>query len=282
MNDKYTAKRTFNNNIVFCIDDENNRECILVGKGLGFAIKEGMNIKNVEMIEKVFYLVDTNNKDRFIELSKEVDNDIIAVTEEIIAMACKELKKELDEKIHVTFLDHVAFAVERYQNGIDIRNPFLSEIRVLYKEEYTVALKMLTIINQRLNIKLPEDEVGFISMHLHAALNMTSVTKTTLDAEVMNKIVGCIEDGIGITIDKDSFDFIRLVTHIKFALDRIHRNISIENLLLDDIKRKFKISYKVSKEISQKIKNEFNISLSEDEIGYLAIHIEKIRSSRQN
>jgi len=86
-----------------------------------------------------------------------------------------------------------------------------------------------------------------------------------------------IEETLEIKINSDSINYSRLITHLRFALDRAEKHIPIENLLLSSIKRKFKISYNVSKKLADKIKQDYNIEFTEDEIGYLAIHLEKIR-----
>lgn len=279
MSKKFRIIKSFNNNVVFCLDLELNKECILLGSGVGFGTKENQTLKNTEKIEKIFYLVDENNMYKFEGLSKEIDKSIIGITEEVILMASKELNKEFDERIHITLLDHIAFTIERYKNKMAIINPFLAEIKSLYKQEYIVGLNALKKINERLNIDLPEDEVGFIAMHLHAAVNKVDVSKTAQSTAIINEVIQSLENKTQKTIDKESIDYVRLITHIRFALDRVEKNIPIKNILLSDIKEKFKDSYKLAVEIAEEIKGSFKISLPEDEIGYLAIHIEKISNN---
>jgi transcriptional antiterminator len=278
MSKKFSIVNPFNHNVVFCIDKELNKECILLGSGIGFGVKENQLIKASNKIEKIFYLIDKSNMYKFAGLSKEVDENIIGVTEEIILMAHSELHKELDERIHITLIDHIAFTIDRFKNDMSIVNPFLVEIKNLYKAEYIVALKALNLINERLGISLPEDEVGFIAMHFHAAVNKVNVSKTAKSTAVINEIISGLEDRLGRSIDKESIDYVRLITHIRFALDRVEKNIPIKNILLSDIKEKFNKSYSIALEVSQEIKNNFEIILPEDEIGYLAIHIEKLQT----
>lgn len=274
MSTKYKIIKAFNNNVLYCLDK--GKECILVGKGIGFGCKEGEYIEENYKIEKVFYLVNENNKERFDGLLKEVDKEIIGVTEEIITMVSKEINKELDEKIHISLLDHIAFSFERYKNRIDIKNPFLSEIKSLYKDEYRAAYSALLLINERLNITLPIDEVGFIAMHIHAAVNRIDVSRTELNTTIINEIIGLLEEKIHREIDKESIEYVRLITHIRFALNRAEKKIPIKNILLSSIKRKFKESFSICKEIAKEIEKEYKISLTDDEIGYLAMHLQSI------
>lgn len=277
MSKKFTVVKPFNHNVVFCIDRELNKECILIGTGIGFGVKESQIVKYSNRIEKTFYLVDKNNMYKFAGLSKEVDKNIIGITEEIISMAYSKLNKELDERIHITLIDHIAFTVDRFNNDMAIINPFLVEIKNLYKEEYKVALEALKLINERLSITLPEDEVGFIAMHFHAAINKINVSKTAKSTAIINEVVSFLENKTGKEIDKEGIDYVRLITHIRFALDRVDKNIPIKNILLSDIKKKFEESYSTASKIAEEIKSNFEITLPEDEVGYLAIHIEKLQ-----
>lgn len=277
MNKNYKIIRVFNHNVVFCLDIINTKECILVGKGIGFNMKEN-DFADMGKIEKVFFLVDENNKSRFKGLSGELEQGIVGVTEEIIAMLQLKTGINFDEKIHVTLLDHIGFTIERYNNGLEIKNPFIAEIKALYHEEYLISCQVIDKINKSLGVNLPEDEVGFIAMHIHAAVNNKSISKTGKNTVIINEIVKYVEDELGYIIDKDSIDYTRLVTHLRFAIDRSEKGIQVNNLLLNSIKRKFKDSFKLSKCIANKIKNEYNIILKDDEIGYLAIHLEKLRT----
>jgi transcriptional antiterminator len=279
MSKQFTIVKSFNNNVVFCIDRELNKECILLGSGVGFGAKENQVLKNPGKVEKIFYLADEKNMFRFAGLVKEIDKNIVGITEEIILMASKELNKEFDERIHITLLDHIAFTIDRFRNDMSIINPFLAEIKSLYKVEYTAALKAIKAINERLNINLPEDEAGFIAMHLHAAINRVDVSRTAQSTAIINDVINSLERRTGREIDKESIDYVRLITHVRFALDRVEKNIPIKNILLSDIKEKFRESYKLAKEIAEEIDKGFKIKLPEDEIGYLAIHIENISNS---
>lgn len=277
MNETYKVIKPFNHNVVFCVDNSNNRECILIGKGIGFA-STADSIVDPDKIEKSFYLVNKENKNKFHTMTDEIDSNIVGITEEVIAMFCNHFGKKLDEKIHVTFLDHISFAIQRHKNGLDIKNPFMVEIKTLYGDEYDISCKALEVINSKLHIDLPHDEVGSIAMHLHAAVNNGSLSKTSTNTMIINELVQFIEEKLSLEIDKDSIDYSRLVTHLRFALDRAEKKIPISNPLLSSIKRKFRDSYKIAQELSKNIRNEYNIVINNDEIGYLSLYLERLKN----
>ena len=118
-------------------------------------------------------------------------------------------------------------------------------------------------------------------MHIHAAIKNSSISKTSLNTAIIRDMVTFIEEEIGCTIDKEGIDYARLVNHIRFALDRESKKIPIKNVLLGSIKRKLKDSYNLSKKVARKIEEDYNIKLSQDEIGYLAMHLEKVKDNQR-
>jgi transcriptional antiterminator len=255
--------------------DDKSVECVVIGKGIGFGKRPG-DIIEEDKLEKIFYVQEDVNKIKFSELMEEIRGDVIGIAEEIIAMAEKIKGKKLNEHIHIALADHIAFAIERINMGIDIKNPFNMEIRALYKDDYNIALKALELIKQRLNISLPEDEAGFIALHLHAAVENAGLSNTLKNTRLISQLVSIIENQLGKHIDRDSIDYLRLVTHLRFAIDRLEKNTPIANELLASIKKKFKGAYKIAMQVSKVIENTLGKEVPEEEIGYIAIHIQRL------
>ncbi|MGB9678769.1 MAG: BglG family transcription antiterminator [Thermoanaerobacteraceae bacterium] len=143
-------------------------------------------------------------------------------------------------------------------------------------DDYNIALKALELINQRLNILLPEDEAGFIALHLHAALENAGLSNTLKNARLVSQLVLTIESHLGKHIDRDSIDYLRLVTHLRFAVDRLEKNAPVVNELLLPIKKKFKRAYNIAMDVSKVIENTLEKEVPEEEIGYIAIHIQRL------
>ncbi|GAA0181504.1 PRD domain-containing protein [Clostridium sediminicola] len=278
LRDSFRVIKPFNHNVVFCISRNKKRECILIGKGIGFGVKNNQVIKNNKNIEKVFFLMEEHNIEKFSRMAEKVDANIVGVTEEVIALISRSFSQELNEMLHITLLDHINFALKRLKSNIQMKNPFLFEIKLLYKEEFLVAEQSLKIINEKLGVNLINDEVGFIAMHIHAALNNKSISNASLNTSIISDAVAYIEDTLGVTMNKDSLQYTRLIVHLRFAIDRAIKNINIKNLVLSDIKEKYKNSYDVSVNLAQKIKEEYFLDFPDGEIGYIAIHLENILS----
>lgn len=269
--------KSFNNNVVLVHDD--GKEKILFDKGIGFGKKPGQYIAKGSSIQKVFIISQEENKRNFKELINRVEDDFIGVFEEALKEIELDLDEELDEKIHIGLIEHLTFAIKRLKNSQEIQNPFLIEVETLYKKEFELACKLAEKIGKHVNIGIPYGEIGFIALHIHSARNNEKLSNTVKYAFLSNSIVEEVEESLNIEIDRQSLDYARFLTHIRFTIERIMNNKSIQNTLVDVIQKKFEESYKISENVAEIISEELDKPVSEDEIAYLAMHIERFKIS---
>lgn len=269
--------KILNNNIVLAFDLKNKEETIIIGKGIGFGKDENKKTYIPEnKIEKSFIAYDEKMKNEYFRLVKQIDSKIIEISEMIIDMAEKKLG-ELNSHIHILLTDHIGFAIERVKSGLEITNPFIDEIKILYPDEFDVALEGINIIKNKLDIDLGYGEIGFIAMHLHSSRKNTNVRETMKNTRILNEIVAIIEDFLNIKLNKTDYNYKRLITHIQGALDRIKNKKHIENPILNNIKEQFKDSFEIIQKIKIKIEEEYEIKVPEQELGYMVIHIERLK-----
>jgi ascorbate PTS system EIIA or EIIAB component len=84
------------------------------------------------------------------------------------AKACVVFEKK-DEVIQRLY-QHLKPAYFRMKYRIPITNPLLEQIRSEHKELYTIVKELLHPISSLLRITIPEEEIGFITMHFGALL----------------------------------------------------------------------------------------------------------------
>lgn len=269
---EYIIKKVLNNNVV--IATEMNKDFVLVGKAIGFNAKKGSKISR-DKIESTF-VKQSSEKSNFDEVINNINGEVIGVSEEIISMCEKELSVKFSEAIHVSLPDHINFAFHRIEKGVKIENPFLYEIAALYPKEYKLAQKALNLINTRFNIELPEDEIGFICMHINAAIKQRGVSDTLAYTKKIGNIMELISKLLKKNFDKDSLAYVRTVTHISFLLDRVINKKTIKNDLLDNIKKELYNEYDLAIKVAMKIEDLFSIKLPEGEMGYLALHLKRL------
>ena len=272
----YQIDRVLNNNVVITLAN-GQEEQIVVGRGIGFGVKRGDKLDAQDSrIEKRFSLVHEENQNHFQQLFSMVPPEVIGIAEEIILLATTRLECSLHEHIHVALADHIGFALARLQGGLAIDNPFLDEIRMLYPAEWEVAKVGAQWIEARFNVPIPDEEAGFLTLHLHSATHARGLSETVRVTDSVNMAIKAIENAMGMEIPRDQFNYARLLTHLRFAIQRILRGQTINNPLAEAIMDKLPDSYKIAEQAAEEISRRIRIHVPIDEISYLAMHIARI------
>lgn len=276
MKPNYKVNMVMNNNVVLAMNLENKNEVILLGKGIGFGKKKDQTVYYPkDVIERSFINVSQTLKADYYNLIQQMDLQVMGVCQEIILMAEKAIG-ELNDSIHIVLTDHIGFAIERIKQNMVIENPFLDEIKVLYGPEFELAKEALNRINESIEIILPEEEAGFIALHLHSARKNLAVKTTLKNTKAIKKIIEFLEGELGTKVIQDNLNYRRLLTHLRGGIERVEQGIHFENPLLSTIKKDFKEAWRIAEKVRDMIQAELNLKIEEDEIGYLCIHIDRL------
>ncbi|NFK77457.1 PRD domain-containing protein [Clostridium botulinum] len=89
--------------------------------------------------------------------------------------------------------------------------------------------------------------------------------------QVTNQIVSFAKASLGKKLNENVY--ITLADHINFAIERQKDGVAIKNALLWEIKKFYNHEFLVGKEALSIIKNKLGVTLSEDEAGFIALHI---------
>ncbi|MGX7203546.1 transcription antiterminator BglG [Enterococcus plantarum] len=276
------VKKVINNNIVKSLDADNN-EVLVMGKGIGFKKNVGDVIEDV-LVEKVYTSNPDLNTNKLTQLLSNVRLEHLQVANEIIGFAKVSLGKKLNENIYLTLTDHIDYAIERHNSGLPVRNALLWEIKRFYNHEYLIGKEALNIISNRLNISLPEDEAGFIALHIvNAELDLSQVSQVSEMTKVIQKIINIVKYHYKTDLDEYTLNYERFITHLKFFVQRLFSGIELDKDkdegFLFMLKEKYQEEYLCALKIREYIGKEFDRDLQEDEMIYLTIHIRRITNN---
>lgn len=270
--------KVINNNLIKSFDSNNN-EILVMGCGLGFKKTPGDEVDEA-LIERVYTCNDKANSNQLIKLLEKIPLEHIQVTNQIISFAKVSLGKKLNKNVYITLADHINFALERYKDGVTIKNALLWEIKKFYNHEYLVGKEALNIIQNRLGVTLPEDEAGFIALHLvNALMDDISMEKTTDMTKMIEKILNIIKYHFNLELDEYSIHYERFITHLKFFAQRIFSDTIIsdqDEQFIEVLKKQYRKEYECTLKVRDFIKKEYGCELTEDEMIYLTIHIKRI------
>lgn len=271
----YRVKKVINNNALLIFDESTNQEVIFMGNGVGF------NRKQDEIIDDI-----KNCKKYFMSDAIKYNDDLVDPQYlEIASLILDEAEEKFDyvnRTVLTSLADHIAFAIERIKSSMIISNPFTKDISLLYSDEHKIALKGRKIINEKTGIEINDDEVGYITLHIHSALDCDSVSQSMKMTVIINEALETLEKLCKIKIDKDSLSYSRLLIHLKYMFARLSKGERL-NIDMDEyVCTNFPSSYEVAKVICDSIKKSCDFDIPFTEIGYLAIHIERIKNDGLN
>ena len=95
-------------------------------------------------------------------------------------------------------------------------------------------------------------------------------------AQAVRECISLIEEMTGRVIDVQSLAYNRLMNHIRYMVARTLHGEKLKIGMNDYMKNKFSQSYELAQKICDKVSANLKKKIDEVEIGYLAIHIERV------
>ncbi|PKR84651.1 PRD domain-containing protein [Heyndrickxia camelliae] len=266
--------RILNNNAVIVKDGI--QEKIAVGAGIAFGKKRN-DIVNAKKIEKLFVM---KENEKLQQLLSRIPEEHFIISEKIISYAEEYLGTKLNEHIHIALTDHLSYAMERETEGIQLKNKLLHEIKILYKKEFEIGLWAINFIEKTFQIRMPEDEAGYIALHIHTMkLQGGDMRQTIIQTTIIRDIVETIMNFLHIQVKEDDISYHRLITHLRFALTRMNQDEThtMDDEMLEMINKKFPLSYQCALAVANDLSANYDMTLPEHELGYITLHIERLR-----
>ncbi|WP_461179056.1 glucose PTS transporter transcription antiterminator GlcT [Virgibacillus ainsalahensis] len=273
------VEKVLNNNVLIAVAEPDQEEVIVIGKGIGFNKKKHDAIRE-DMIEKLFVLRNEKEKEHYKQLLPQIDEAMLNTIIASIEMIRSRSNVMLNEQVHVALTDHILFAIHRLKKGMEIKNPFLTETKALYPFEYEIAAEVVDYINQSLAINLPDGEIGFVALHVHSAITDKTISDVNKYSQLVIQLVELIESQLKITIDHNGIDYIRLVRHIRYTIERVLQDekleepLKIASLLKTEYPTCYNLSWKLMKIMQQTLKK----PVYDAEAVYLTMHLQRLHA----
>jgi transcriptional antiterminator len=270
--------KVLNNNVLIA-NHSRYGEVVLIGKGIGFNRKSS-EVFDAENAEKLFVLKNEKEQKNYIKLLPYLEESLQQVIISAMELIKKKAATELNEHLHVALTDHLMFTITRLTQGMEIRNPFLIETKALYPMEYGIAKEVLELFKEKHLVDLPEGEAGFIALHIHSALTNRELSEVNQYSQLISKLIHMIEEQFKISIDKDSIDYMRLVRHLRFAIERVKSGEHVEepekiaSLLIQEYPLCYNLSWKLIKVMQQTLKK----PVFDAEAVYLTMHLQRLQN----
>lgn len=268
------AIKKINNNVVIC-EDDNKKELIAFGKGIGFPAVP-YEITDLSLISMTFYKMDRS----YYKLLEEIPEEIFEVSALIVKKAQRTINCNLNPNLLPGLADHINFALTRMKKYKKMKMLFSYDIEQLYPQETELARYAVKIIQKNLFVKLPDSEITNIAMHFVNAEeeNITTPSNMNID-EIIQEITKEIETVFQVVIDRKGFNYNRFVMHLRYYIKRIEEKkqfVDDNSVLFQAMKEENPKIYDCAKRIALIIDERLDAQSTEDEMLYLMIHIGRI------
>ena len=271
----YRVSKVLNNNGVIAIDMDENKEYVILGKGVGFGKKVSQRFDKPEGCT-TYRLEQETERGSAKELVKGIEPEYLEIADAILTESQKVFGDSIDRGILFPLADHISFAVARIRRNEQISNPLTEDIKVLFYSEFKVAETLKTILRERLQIEIDDHEVGYVALHIHSAIGDEKVSVAMQTARAVRECIDMLEKATGKPIDVLSLSYNRLMNHMKYMVARASTgeklNLDMNEYMLDQYPQ----AYKVATDICKNLEECIGHKLEEVETGYLAMHIQRV------
>lgn len=216
------------------------------------------------------------NMNRMAELYKDFD---LLLVKEILEKTLSEYNYRVREVNFPMLMMHVGVSVERMLKHNYISTD-ISREGIEESVEYEISKVFFQRVKDNLPIDIIEDEIVLFSILLmgkrgvsyRADLVEKSHNGKTSD-EIIEEIFERINIIFGIDFRGDEDLKVGLQVHIQSMIERNRNNISVSNVYLSEIKRKYPLVFEIGVQVGEVLKNVLDIEVGENEIGFLALHM---------
>ncbi|NLC96985.1 MAG: transcription antiterminator [Erysipelotrichaceae bacterium] len=174
---------------------------------------------------------------------------------------------------HKNLIIHIMYMISRIKKG-----DYIDSVEVEYEiseVELKIAREIIENIERKYEVTIPENEVDYISLHLlgkragHEDLGL-KISEST--EHLIHKINLKIWEHLELDFRQDFDLFYGLALHIEPMITRIKYGMSLPNPLLKEVKLKFALAFECAVIASKVIYETYKKRISDEELGYLAIH----------
>ncbi|NLC75881.1 MAG: PRD domain-containing protein [Clostridiales bacterium] len=269
-------EHVINNNIVSSLDGDN--EVVVSGRGIGFGRRPGDPVDD-SRIEKIYRMDTKEQMGKFKDILASVPPECLKICDEIIADATKELNVELNRNIYVTLTDHVNFALERYDQGMDFENILTEEVSNYYPNEFRIGLKAVELIKRETGKNLRRDEAASIALHIVSAELNTKMSVAYGLTQMVKQIQTILERDIDMSNEETRRGFEEMVPSFKHFAYRViadQQYQSEDDQLYEFIRDHYPRQYECCTQIEKYVNDMFGKTVSNEEKNYMVMKFRRL------
>lgn len=238
----------------------------------------GIELKGTELDLRFFVL---ENIYEIIYEERILDEDIINLIKSTSD------QYQFDRTTFDSFLKSLTVTLDRLLNGYAIDTIKNEYAEILRGWEFTLVNNISDEIEKRLNISIPIKERIFLTLPIVGMRTPTNTEVISQHVKITEEVAYLVDQiierikyemGLDIKLEDILEDFIY---HMAFLVNRLKYGVNIYNPMVNDIKEKYKVAYKMAELARDVIEKNLNVKMKQDEVGFIAAYFGVFISERQ-
>ncbi|WP_294581937.1 PRD domain-containing protein [uncultured Thomasclavelia sp.] len=192
---------------------------------------------------------------------------------DILEDVCDNYSYHIREIDFPMIMIHAGVAFERIINRNYIGKQ--SNHNLEKKIEYQISYEFFKRVSQMIDIELVEDEVELFAKLLIGDYQKDDVTKqyNLTASQIVMAVIKQVREYFDIDFSKDKDFKLGLEMHLELLLERQQNNVTITNVYLQEIKRKYPLVFEMAVRTGEVISEICHITINENELSFLALHL---------
>jgi len=270
--------RVLNNNAAIVRGDD-AVEIVVLGKGIAHGRKRGERLDGSVPIDQVFRPDSRHPVERLAAYLSDIPLDVVRCAALVAERAHERLGIRVSQALILPLADHLAFAIERVRQGIDVDFPLRWEVSQLYPREVGVGREAVELAATRLGVILPADEAVSFALHfVNAEFASEGMAPTIHMTERIGQVLEVVSQSMGVPLDAESMNVARFVTHLRYLFVRLDADTQFDDSsaeVLSGIRSSHPAAYACAQRVRYLIEMG-GARLTEDEVLYLALHVARV------
>ncbi|MFZ3566873.1 BglG family transcription antiterminator [Streptomyces sp. BH097] len=171
------------------------------------------------------------------------------------------------------------FAVERTRQGLRVANRFTWEMRTLYPTQWTVGVRSVELLRERLAVELPDDEAANVAFHLVNADTGTKHGDPMRVVQLLNSVLQIVTHTTSARFDGDDLHKARFISHLQYFAERLFSGkllTSEDDFLYGQLAGRYPRAVDAAGRVAAFVRQTHGEELPNEEIAYLALHIARV------
>lgn len=215
-------------------------------------------------------------------------NEIATLYTNFDLIKAKTILEEIFEKYNYTVNDvsfpslilHIGVAIERMLTFNYINDTIRDHPSIYETIEFQIATEFFEKISTLYQIRVVKSEIVLLSLLLMGKKG-TVISEKNLSPYLQGKscerlvydMLEHLNQKFSIDLSHDQDLIIGLTLHLESMIERSIKNLKIDNVYLQEIKRRYPMIFELALSCTNFLSDELNIHIEEAEIGFISLHL---------